>query len=471
MNGEDGARSNRSRVLLGGILLALVVIIGLLSALIYVNIQTASASSIDDELGNAIAAHGITSLETQPVTNKSMVQLGQLLFFDKELSGNRDISCATCHHPLLHSGDGLSLSLGTGGVGMGKPRMIGNNRDLVPRNAPEIFNRGASEWHTMFWDGRVASDTYAEDGEMSTPAGLDLPDGLTGPLAAQAMFPPTSGAEMRGAPGDKDVRGDVNELALIDDADVTAIWAAIMARLMAIPEYQFMFKAAYPDVATEDLGFQHAANAIAAFEIDAFSFEDSPWDRYVAGDVDAMSAEQKAGALLFYGDAGCANCHAGSLLTDQKYHNLAVPQLGPGKNSTADGLDFGRYLETGADADMFAFRTPPLRNVALTAPYMHNGAYLTLEETVRHHFDPETALTTYDVQKLDPYIWQHYRNDDITQSQLLAQTDELLATIKPVNDVEFSQIMAFLHGLTSPSCGDLNLVIPNSVPSGLPVDD
>jgi cytochrome c peroxidase len=80
------------------------------------------------------------------------------------------------------------------------------------------------------------------------------------------------------------------------------------------------------------LGFEYAANAIATYEIAAFAFDDSPWDRYLAGDLDALADEAKAGALLFNGEAGCGACHSGVLLTDQEYHNIAAPQLGPGKS-------------------------------------------------------------------------------------------------------------------------------------------
>ncbi|MCO5186421.1 MAG: hypothetical protein M9928_13660 [Anaerolineae bacterium] len=465
----DTVRSNR--LMLGSIFVLLLVIISLLAILIYLNTQTASASDLDSELRQQLADHSIVPLDLGEMPDEQLAKLGQLLFFDKVLSGNRDISCATCHHPLLHSSDGLSLSLGTGGRGLGKPRLLGDNRALVPRNAPEVFNRGASEWHTMFWDGRVALDQYAEDGELTTPAKELLPDGLTNALAAQAMFPVTSATEMRGSPGDRDVYGNINEIAMLEESDLPAVWELLTKRLLAIPEYRELFAAAYPDVAIEDIGFQHAANAIAAFEIAAFSFDDSPWDRYVAGDDDALSDAQKEGAVLFYGKAGCANCHAGTLQTDQEYHNLAVPQLGPGKNPVADGLDFGRFLQTNDPADRFAFRTPPLRNIALTAPYFHNGAYITLSDTIRHHFDPETALATFDVRKLDPYIWGAHRSDEATQAEMLGSLDPLLETISPLNDTEFDQLLLFMDALTSPSCYDLNQVIPNTVPSGLPVDD
>jgi cytochrome c peroxidase len=149
------------------------------------------------------------------------------------------------------------------------------------------------------------------------------------------------------------------------------------------------------------LRFQHAANAIAAYEMSAFTFTDSPWDRFLLGDDSALSTEAARGARLFYGKAGCSACHNGRLLTDQKHHNIGVPQLGPGKGDEAPE-DFGRGRETGLAKDMFAFRTPPLRNVSATCAWMHNGAYTTLEGTVRHRIDPAFALANYDIGQIDP---------------------------------------------------------------------
>ncbi|HIP71387.1 MAG TPA: cytochrome-c peroxidase, partial [Anaerolineae bacterium] len=105
-----------------------------------------------------VTAQGIRPYEPPPSPEPTLVTLGEALYFDKILSGNRDISCATCHHPTLASGDELALSIGTGGMGLGPQRQMGVGRERIPRNAPEVFNRGAVEWRTMFWDSRVMLD-------------------------------------------------------------------------------------------------------------------------------------------------------------------------------------------------------------------------------------------------------------------------------------------------------------------------
>ena len=445
-------------------------------------------NSQDEELQAVIVDSGLTLIDLGAAQDPAKVALGEALFFDKELSGNRDISCATCHHPLLHGGDGLPLSIGTRGRGLGTARALGDGRSLIPRNAPEIFNRGAAQWTTMFWDGRVAQ----ESGYFGSPAADLLPQGLDSPLSAQAMFPVTSRDEMRGHPGvlsmsaqyrvDQFTRPKqtsfssklaevdaANELASIADDDLTAIWSALTNRLLAIPEYKDLFRNAFPETAEEELGFQHAANAIAAYEIDAFSFDDSPWDRYLAGDLDALSGEAKAGALLFYGEAGCGECHSGVLMTDQKYHNICVPQLGPGKDES--GLDYGRFLETGDPQDKFAFRTPPLRNVALTGPWLHNGAYASLEGVIRHHLNATESMTNYKADQLSPMFRASLRNDPALIAQVLNTLDPLLEKRRELDDEAFDQLMAFLQAQTSPSAVDLSQLVPQTVPSGLPVWD
>jgi cytochrome c peroxidase len=242
-----------------------------------------------------------------------------------------------------------------------------------------------------------------------------------------------------------------------------------MARILAIPAYRRLFADAYPRVPSSDLGFQHVANAIAAFQAAAFTRLDSPWDRYVAGDHGALNTPAKRGALLFYGRAGCVRCHSGNLFTDQKAHNIAVPQLGPGK-PPATPLDFGHGNITGNPSDRFAFRTPPLRNVVVTGPWMHNGAYTTLGGAVLHHLNPADALVSYDVSQLAPALQPTVRNDPTTTAAVLATLDPLVQKPLVLSDRDLDELMTFLGALTSPSLGLLPLVIPEELPSGLPVD-
>ena len=424
----------------------------------------AGCSSGGSDLTTIVEEQGLVPFEATIDADPELVALGDALFWDPVLSGNRNMACATCHHTRFASGDGLSVSIGQGGTGIGTDRTMVDAM-LIPRNATEVFNRGASEWIVQFWDGRV--EGTPETG-YSSSAGEQLPEGLDNVLAVQAMFPVASAGEMRGNPEDEEIFGVHNEIGELGDDDYTGIWAALTARLVEIPEYVEMFAAAYPDVAVANLGFEHAANALSAYQATVFDFTDSAWNRYLAGDPESLGDDAARGAALFYGEATCATCHSGPLLSDQGFHSLAVPQIGPGKDEDAPE-DFGRGRETHDDADMYAFRTPSLHNVALSGPWTHDGAFSSLEAVIRHHTDPEASLGSYDVsQAVGPSL--QFVNRDRYLDPLLASVDPLLEAIPDLSDEQIADLVAFLNALTDPAARDLDHLIPASVPSGLPVD-
>ncbi len=420
-------------------------------------------SSLDAQLNKIIKEMQLEPLET-PQVSEAKFKLGQALFFDKIISGNKDIACATCHHPRFGTSDCLPLSVGTKGNGLCTDRTKAEGREFAPRNSPDIFTKGLSQWHTMFWDGRVEE----VNGKIITPAGEQTPEGLESVLAAQSLFPPTSRTEMRGNAGDVAVDGSINELALIEDGNFTQIWNAIMDRILSIQEYVDMFKQAYPE--KTEFTITDYANAIAAFESVAFFFGNTPWDEYLKGNKDAITEETKKGAIIFYGKGKCYECHSGNLFTDQKYHNIAVPQFGPGKAD--DGLDYGRFHVTNNPEDKFKFRTPPLRNLVVTAPYLHNGAYNSLKKVIKHHINPEYYLRNYNPNDNDiPYeIASTLKNDEDTIQKILSTVD---INIPELTEEEIDYLTAFLMSLTSKDLFNedrVNSIIPKSVPSGLPVD-
>lgn len=420
---------------------------------------------LDTELRQVLDINNMSTLSPVPVQSSARVELGQALFFDKLLSGNRDVSCATCHDPREAGGDGLSLSVGVGGSGIGHQRSLGTGKEFIPRNAPEIFGRGSAEFTSMFWDSRVENDGH---GGFHSPAQAALPAGLDSVLAAQAMFPVTSAAEMRGFPGDNDVFGDPNEISILADNDFSGIWSALMLRILAVPQYQQLFAAAFPGIDSADLGFQHAANAIAAFEAEGFDFRNAPFDNYLAGNDSAMTDTQKRGALLFYGEAGCAGCHSGPAMTDLKHHNFMVPTLGPGK---AEGIDPGRALVTKNQQDRFLFRTPPLRNVAITGPWMHSGAYTDLRSAVEHMLDCQSSVQSYDAGQLNTDVAGTLKMDPNLITDMKQTLDPMAATPVMLAETDKDDLLAFLHSLTDPGVATaLPQLLPASVPSGLPVD-
>lgn len=438
--------------------------------------NAAGDQALNETLAPLLTAAGATQITAPAPEAPALVELGRALFFDKILSGNQNISCATCHHPTAGTGDNLPLSLGQGAQGVAQVRSTTGAGQIIPRNAPDVFNDGVSVMNSMFWDSRVQRDPTT--GALSTPeaalngatpARPDITVHLTSALAAQAMFPVTSREEMRGHPGE-------NEIA--DAADNLQVWDRLMARLVGtsngtvggIAEYRTLFQAAYPTVSNFDaFTFGHAARAIAAFERQVWTALDTPYDRYLAGDESALSSRQLRGAVLFFGKANCADCHNGPLLSDMKHYALAVPQLGPGKGGEPD--DRGLALESGSALDNYKFRTPALRNVALTGPWMHSGAFDTLEGVVRHHLDPANGLLNYDSSHLRPTFRTTLDTDPTRQQARIAAIDPLLLTPPQLTGAEIDELVAFLQALTDPASLNLLADAPATVPSGLPVND
>lgn len=400
------------------------------------------------------------------------VELGKNLMFDKILSGNRNISCATCHHSLTDTGDGLSLPVGEGGLGLGVTR--GEDDEIferVPRNAPPVWNLGATSMTFMFHDGRVSADSSSPSG-CKTPAGNNLPNNMDNVLACQAMFPVTSATEMAGQDGENPI---ANAAANGNLAGSGGVWELLADRLQAIPEYVNMFIAAFDDIdEASDITYAHAANAISAFERVNWRADNSPFDRFLRGNDGAMSGEAKAGMDIFYGKGGCSSCHSGKFQTDMGFYAIAMPATGAGRGSGPGGIDdFGREQVTLDSADRYKFRTPPLRNVALTAPYGHGGAFDTLEGIVRHHLDPVDSLNDYDCENdtVLPSLGSEVDDKDCAAMndagtvQSIGDHNELSPV--DLSDKEVGRLLDFLNALTDPSSIDLRSDTPMTVPSGL----
>ncbi|NPD19832.1 cytochrome-c peroxidase [Alterinioella nitratireducens] len=398
-------------------------------------------------------------------TDPARVELGQLLFYDPILSGNREVSCATCHNPAQGTSDGLSLGLGDGGIGLGPERRADPANlpeQRIPRNAPALFNLGAAEFSVMFHDGRLEADP-TRPGGIRTPLGEDMVSGFTSVLAAQAMFPVLSGDEMAGHYSENEIAQAVRMGFLSQPGGA---WERIAARVAAIPEYRARFDAVLGQGA--EIRFTDIGNVIAEFIADEWRADDSPFDRYLEGEPLPAAAER--GRALFYGDAGCSTCHAGRFQTDQDFHAIAMVQIGPGKAARFEShaRDEGRMRVTGDPADAYAFRTPSLRNVTQTAPYGHAGAYATLEGVIRHHLDPVAALMGYDQSQavlpaLDVADWRVL--EDEAEMAAIAAANELAPMV--LSDPEIADLIAFLDALTDPR--EDRLGVPDAVPSGLPV--
>jgi cytochrome c peroxidase len=364
-----------------------------------------------------------------PRANTATEHLGRLLFWDPILSGNRDTACATCHHPDFAYADGRDLSRGTGASGLG-PQRVDISKGQIPvvkRNSPTILNvafngfdgdddgdgRGRRRFGgsspsviqaraPMFWDSRVRS------------------------LETQALEPIKALEEMRGH--------------AYPEAEAVE---TVVARLGKIPEYVALFQEAFGPGTAVDA--PRLADALAAFERSLVAMN-SPFDRFRAGDFDALTAQQRRG-LETFDDVGCERCHEGVMFSDfdleaegvPEHPLLAVPDAGAGR---------------------FRFRTPSLRNVALTAPYMHNGMLPTLKDVLRFYDNGRSE---------NPNVSNDQDRDNDRgrgrDANGLARVSGGFRRVDNMSEGEMEDIIAFLNALTDSS---FDRTIPARVPSGLP---
>lgn len=402
------------------------------------------------------------------------VALGQLLFWDAELSGNRNISCATCHHPRFGTSDGLSLGMGEGGTGLGPDRRADPANlpeQRIPRNAPALWNVGAEGFTVMFHDGRIERDPTRPTG-FRTPLEDDMVAGFASLLSAQTMFPVLSPDEMAGHYQENEISRLVRQGRLTGE---DGAWAAISARIAAIPEYQERFERVYPEVAQgRALNFTDISNAIAAYMTFDFWSDTSPFDAALRGEA-PLPPEAQAGARLFYGEAGCAICHSGPLLTDMRFHAMGDAQIGPGKSERFEShqRDTGRMRVTGRAEDAYAFRTPSLRNVTLTGPYGHAGAVRDLRAYLAQHGSGGQALAQYDLGDAVLVPLEGPKPDlapgpDGADFTAIAAASQMRGALAP-DDLD--ALIAFLSVLEDPVArAGGRMGIPASVPSGLPVE-
>jgi cytochrome c peroxidase len=362
---------------------------------------TKSKQKTSDKL-DVLAA--LPEFVTHPTGNPSTaekVELGRLLFFDPILSGNKDVSCATCHQPEFNYAEFLETSIGVNGKGSGSKRqfLLPNNIPFVKRNSQSILNvafngiRNGTVYHAesapMFWDLRAKG------------------------LEEQALVPIKTLEEMR---GHQYVEGKV-----IDE---------ILTRIRKIPEYNVRFTAAFKD--KSPVTAENLAKAIAAYERTLVA-NNSRFDQYMRGDSNALSSGEKEGLNLFL-KTGCAKCHSGPMLSDYKLHTLGVPDSQNRKES-----------DSGVNGD-YAFRTPSLRNLRYTAPYMHSGKFNTLEQVLQFYEDIAGGKII---------------NPNVKEKQM-----DTLATQMNVNFRDISRIVEFLNTLNDDT---FDKTVPARVPSGLPV--
>jgi cytochrome c peroxidase len=424
--------------------------------------------SLDTELHEDLARQGFTGQVEQTLTKRlgrpvdpRLANVGRLLWFDTVTGLNGDNSCGGCHSPTNGFGDSQSIAIGIENNGVVGPDRAG------PRNmrrAPMVLN--TAFFPALMWNSRfsaLSGDPFDNSAgfEFPPPEGLSL-SAEPQLLVAQAFIPTTERTEAAG-------------FAFHGDND--AIRAEVTRRLNAVPAYRRLFGEVFAQVRQGGpIDYELFARAIAEFEF-SLTFADAPIDRYARGDRNALDASEKRGALLFFGKAGCVTCHsvsgsADEMFTDFRTHAIAVPQLVPAAtNNQFDGPganeDFGREDATGTVDDRYTFRTPSLRNVAVEAAFMHDGAFTTLAAAIGHHLDVAASLRAYDPASQG--LPADLAGPIGPTAPLLAALDPRLAAPTGLTKAEVDDLVAFVRdGLLDPRATPARLrrLVPETLPSG-----
>lgn len=454
-----------------------------------------------------------------------LVELGRDLWFDTIHSLGRDNTCGGCHSPTNGFGDSQTMA-----IGVLNNNVVGPNRQ-GPRNqrrSPLVINTAL--YPNMMWNSRFASMSgdpfdnrqgfsfpFPEDSSATTSAPdrfsyqEDKKHDITHLLQAQAHMPPTELIEVAGFHGTcpngvpdptlgprfcqfDDGSDHGVQVPLPDPATGSRnepIRQAALRTLNGIPAYRHLFADAFPRQVSlqpghgKDIDFYMFGKAIAEFEF-TLVFADAPVDRFARGDRDAMTTAQKRGGLLFFGKAGCVTCHAVSshnndpdaneMFSDFKERVIGVPQIAPvfGRHTgnvifagPGEDEDFGREERTGDSRDRYKFRTAPLRNLAVSPGFFHNGAFTTLEDAIRFHLNVAEEARKYDAVKAGvPEDLTHKLGPPVPNKLL----DPLVKEPTKLSDREFKDLVAFVRdGLLDQRVTHLCHLIPASVPSGQPV--
>lgn len=393
--------------------------------------------------------------------DRQLADVGRMLWFDPITALRGDNACAGCHSPTHGFGDTQSIAIGIDNNGIvGQDRRGPRNQRRSPMMLNSVF------FPTLMWNSRFRS---LSGDPFDNSVGFQFPppeEGSLSPLAhllvAQAFIPPTERVEAAGFefPGDNDaIRGEV-------------------LRRLDASAYRQLFGHIFPEIRRgAPITFEHFGRAIAEFEFTQV-YADAPIDRYARGISNALSDAEKSGAVLFFGRANCVSCHkvsgsSNEMFSDFREHVIGVPQVSPSLgNMVFDGPgrneDFGLEQVTGREADRYGFRTSPLRNVALQPTFMHNGAFVRLEDAIRHHLDAYTSARGYSPAGLAPDL----RGPTGPIEPVLERLDPLLRTPLHLSDTEVADLVAFVgNGLLDPEARPTRLrrLIPERLPSGLPL--
>jgi cytochrome c peroxidase len=355
--------------------------------------------------------------------DESLAPVGKVIFESTKLSLNGDISCVTCHQEKFNSEDGLPNAAAVGGKGVGPERMMSGAR-LLPRKALPFWGRGEKGFDVFFWDGRVSY----QEGHIVSQFGTSAPS--KDPLVVAAHLPVV---EIREMLDDGDPAIAARKLESVSASGV--VYQAIVEHLVVGEPDASAKLAQYLHKKPEELTYTDFARSIAAHIRSKFRIKETKLERFAYGN-DSLSESELRGALVFYGNGKCITCHNGPYFSDFKFHTVAVPELGFGKNGF--GIDYGRYNATFDTRDMYRFRTPPLFNTAKNSFYTHSGAIANLRDAIMAHFDP---LSLVDVKQLTAL----QRNDLYRR---LAYSQETAGRVGFLTSGDLDDLVSFLNTLS-----------------------
>ena len=479
---------------------------------------------LDSELAAVLSAAGFTGNIEQifqerlkanlgrPV-NPKLADLGRLLWFDKIHSLHHDNTCGGCHSPTNGFGDTQPMA-----IGVQNNNLVGPNRG-GPRNqrrSPLVVNTAL--YPALMWNGRfnsLSGNPFDNslgfrfpfpEADIRFSHASDVQQQVTHLLQAQAHMPPTELIEVAGFTGTcpngvpdptlggafcqfDDGEGETVPLPDSSGSRNEPIRQKALALLNATPAYRQLFGEVFPEVAAgAPIDFFMFGKAISEFEF-TLVFANAPIDRFARGDRDAMTAAEKRGALLFFGKAKCVQCHAvagrsgvgesNEMFTDFKEHVVGVPQIAPffgveQSNVIFDGPaqdeDFGLEQISGNVGDRYKFRTAPLRNLAVAPGFFHNGAFIRLEDAIRHHINVYKSAHSYNPVAAGVPADLTYRVGPI--EPVLKRLDPLLRHPTELTPREFDDLVSFVRdGLLDEKVKAQSLckLVPPAVPSGIPV--
>jgi len=439
--------------------------------------------------------------------NPKLADLGRMLWFDKLHSLHHDNTCGGCHSPTNGFGDSQPMA-----IGVQNDNLVGPDR-AGPRNqrrSPLVVNTAL--YPALMWNGRFNSVSgnpfdsshgfqfpFPEDGTRFSSAN-DLAHGVSHLLQAQGQMPPTELTEAVGYTGTCPTLGiqfcqfddGLGETVPPPDSTGTRnepIRQKALTLLNATPAYRQLFGDVFPEVAAgAPIDFYMFGKAIAEFEF-TLVFVNAPIDRFARGDSSAMTASEKRGALVFFGKANCVQCHSvtgrssagesNEMFSDFEEYAIGVPQVAPvfgvgHGNVVFDGPqqdeDFGLEQITGSPDDRYRFRTAPLRNLAVAPAFFHNGAFIKLEDAIRHHLNVQKSAHTYNPIEAGVPLDLTYRLGPI--EPVLKRLDPQLRTPIHLTNDEFQDLVSFVRdGLLDERAKPQNLckLVPAQVPSGMRV--